>query len=49
MTAEEKLNLLDSVVSDFLEWSSEEELKNGALAVLYNIITIIGFKGEVEA
>lgn len=43
MTDTEKVNLIDSIIADFWEYSSEEEIGKGAKAIIVAIAAVVNF------
>lgn len=43
MTDTEKVNLIDCIIADFWEYSSEEEIGKGAEAIMVAIAAVVNF------
>lgn len=48
MTDSEKVKLIDKLIADFWEYNSEEDMRNGAVAMVTAILSVVEFGVESD-
>lgn len=48
MTDSEKVKLIDKLIADFWEYNSEEDMRNGAVAMVTAILSVVEFGVEAD-
>lgn len=49
MTDTEKVKLINRMIADFWEFNETEDMRNGAVAMVTAICTVVEFEGDSDA